>query len=692
MKVSSTIRVGMRPSRLARIQAAEVRDLLRDAGVAVEWVETPVPTSGDRDRSLPLADAPDDFFTDGLDEALREGRIDVAVHSAKDLPATPASDLEILALTAASDESDAFVGPKALTELPPGARIGTSSPLRREQIRRCVPHLEPVDIRGNIEERLRQVVEGRYDGVIVAACALRRLGLAARIRETCPWQTAPLQGQLAVVGRRGETRWRELFAVVDVRRRYGRVSLVGAGPGDPDLITLAGVRALQEADSVYYDYLVDRRLLAHAPRARHHDVGKRKGDHTLPQEELQRRIRLEAAAGRNVVRLKGGDPLIFGRGGDELAYLWSYHIPTEVIPGVSSGTGVPAVLSVPLTRRGLADRVLFFSGHGRKDGGVVQVPAPDAAATLVVFMGLTRIGEIRRGLLEAGWPEETPVLVVSRGTWPEERVLEGRLGDIADRTASAACPHPGLLVIGRAAAFGKDVGPRRPVFLYCGTRPGRYRALGRVLPHPMIEIVPVDSSDLRSVFARWCDFSIILLTSPHAVEHFCTRLSTEGIPRRTLDEKTTAVIGEETARTCRRHGIHPEVVSREEHSGGLLAALAARIPLRGRRVLWPRSSLPNPGLSEGLTALGASVREVCLYETRKPAFRPLPEGPIDGVVFTSPSTMRHFLEDHGPIPREWRIFHRGPKTAACLREAGYAGEPLPAWMPGRRRGEEVERE
>ena len=289
------IRVGSRKSRLAVVQVEEIRSLLKVKGAAVDFERIGYETRGDKDKKTSLiTNTADDFFTDALDGAVLNGEIDAAIHSAKDLPRRLAPGIAIYALTPPLDSTDAFVGRVPLKDLPDGARIGTSSVIRQEEMRRLCPRAELADIRGNIGERIARVREGKYDGVIIATCALKRLGLQKEITEILPWEAAPLQGQLAVTGPEGNYKLREFFSVIDARRTYGRVVLAGAGPGDPELITLKAVRALEHADCVFYDYLINKNLLKYAPRAEKVYAGKRKGQHILSQEELSRQLKIRA--------------------------------------------------------------------------------------------------------------------------------------------------------------------------------------------------------------------------------------------------------------------------------------------------------------------------------------------------------------------------------------------------------------
>ena len=312
------VKIASRSSPLALVQIEEIIRDLKALDCVFDYKVLKFETAGDKDKTTPLTRSSDDFFTDAIDRALLENKADIAIHSAKDLPQNLHEVLKIFALTQGLDAQDAWAGRVHWKDLPLKAKVGTSSVLRQKQILGMRPDLTIVQIRGTINERLQLIKESKVDGIVVAACALKRLKLESEIKDIFPWEGMPLQGQLAVVGRRNDHELENLFKGIDVRLSYGKVTLVGAGPGDPELITLKGVKVLEGADCIFYDYLVDASLLKYAPQAEHIYAGKRKGEHSLSQEDLSRLLKEKALAGKNVVRLKGGDPLIFGRGADEI--------------------------------------------------------------------------------------------------------------------------------------------------------------------------------------------------------------------------------------------------------------------------------------------------------------------------------------------------------------------------------------
>ncbi|MCC6759523.1 MAG: uroporphyrinogen-III C-methyltransferase [Candidatus Omnitrophica bacterium] len=676
--VKTILKIGSRSSPLAQAQVREVLALLAKKGKKPAFEALTFSTKGDDDKKTSLlAGAADDFFTDTLDRALLEHHIDIAVHSAKDLPKHLRSGLKIFALTPALDDSDALVARTTYTKLPNGSRIGTSSLLRKQQILALNPTFEIVDIRGTIQERLKLLKDGKVDAVIVATCALKRLGLEKEIKEVFPWEGTPLQGQLAVVGRTKDTVREKLFSVLDVRRKYGKVTLVGAGPGDPGLITVKGVEALKKADCVFYDYLVHKMLLDHAPQAEKVDAGKRKGCATMSQIELSRALKNKALAGKNVVRLKGGDPLIFGRGADEITYLRSYHIDVEVIPGVTSATGIPSAVGLPLTARGVSSSVAFLSAHGEgeRNHNTALINIPDAE-TLVFLMGLTKIENIVDAVLKKGWAKETPVAVISKGTWVDQDTVIGTLKDIVHKVRAKQLTPPALIIIGKTVDLYAETQKSLQTILYCGTYPEKYKSLGRVIHFPMISIGTAKVVKPADVVADLKKADTILLTSRCGVKYFFEFLASRKFAFEQLRGKDFIVIGAATEQQLAKYGFSPRLVAGEESSEGLFKLMKRSLKLKGRRIIFPRSSLSNPYLEQHLTKAGAKVREVIVYETTKPAKRELPSGQIDQAIFTSPSTVRNFLEDYGAIPKGWAIFAKGKPTQRALVSAGYKSEIL----------------
>lgn len=668
--MSLNLKIGSRSSNLARIQTQEIISLLGPISFEYEFIR--FSTKGDEDKITSLTLNPgDDFFTNTLDQALLNKEIDIAIHSAKDLPQRIPDGLKIFALTKSIDDTDSWVSEYSLEKLPLGARVGTSSQLRAAMIKALKPDIQIVDIRGTIEERLELLKAKKIDGLIVASCALKRLGLEKHIQSILPWESMPLQGQLAIVGRQEDANIEKLFKSIDVRSTYGQVLLVGAGPGDPHLITLKAIEALKSCNCVFYDYLVDPLLLKYASKAEHIYVGKRKGSHTLSQEKLSQELKIKAMEGKKIVRLKGGDPLIFGRGADEIAYLRSYHIDVSVIPGVSSATSIPSLLGIPLTARNISSSVAFVSGHGdsqaEKNNKELVIPNTD---TIVFLMGLTKLNQIVSSLLKAGWAKTKPIIIISNGTKPNQQILLGNLADIEMKLFAQPMEAPALIVAGETVNFYKQE-PQK-LLLHCGTHPENYTHLGNILSWPMIEIQPVslNEEEKNNLIKDFDESDFVIITSPNAAEHFVQiilGLKSANVVR----QKIFAVIGRSTAQILEDFGLSAQIISANETSQGLYSLLSGVIDLKNKNILLPRSSLPNPFLKQALQKHGAIVNEWTIYKNIKTAKRDLPNKPIEGVIFTSPSTLTNFLEDYGTIPASWGIFAKGPVTAKALQEAGY---------------------
>lgn len=674
------IKVGTRKSPLALAQVDEIQQLLKAHSISLNVEKVLFETKGDEDKKTSLTAQPaDDFFTDTIEAAQLNGEVDISIHSAKDLPKELKKGLVIAALTKSIDETDAFLGRVKFEDLQEGARVGTSSRLRQSQIKALNSSLETVDIRGTIEERIALIDKGVCDGIVVATAALKRLGLAHLIKNIMPWEGTPLQGQVAVVVKEQGKQLLEIFSALDVRKDYGKVLLVGAGPGDPDLITVKGSKALNGTDCVFYDYLVDKRLLQYATQAEHIFVGKRKGSHTLAQHELSTMIRKKVQEGKNVVRLKGGDPLIFGRGADEINYLNAYHIDVEVIPGLSSATSIPSRLGIPLTARDVSSSVAFLSGHGKEECSNNPQPLViPKAETLIFLMGITKLKEIIHALLKEGWKKTTPVIIISNGTRPEEKIVAGTLDNIESEVLIHDIKPPALIMVGETVKFYRKPSQESTRILYTGTNPSKYSSFGNIVHWPMIQIEKADipQEQMKALTQRLSEYDIIIFTSRFGVEYFYDSLKSIDFDIAQLQKKLFAVIGEATYNTLLKHGFNATIMAEVETARGLLEVLKKKTTLNAKRVLFPRSALPNPFLKSALENLGASVDEVVVYQNIKPAKKDLPALEIDKVMFTSPSTVSNFLEDYQAIPKSWKIIAKGPVTQEALKEAGYESEVL----------------
>jgi len=466
----------------------------------------------------------------------------------------------------------------------------------------------------------------------------------------------------------------------------GKVYLIGAGPGDPGLLTRKGERVLSQADVVVYDRLVGDGILAMMPAgAEKINVGKHAGRHPVPQHEINRILLEQAQAGKMVVRLKGGDCFLFGRGGEELELLCENHIPFEVVPGVPSPIAATAYAGIPVTHRDFCASVHFITGHRRENGelNLDYGALVRLNGTLVFLMSVATCGEIAQGLLDAGMSPDMDCAVIENGTRPNQRKFIATVGTIAAAVEENHVISPALIVVGRvcslsdqfdwftsAPLFGRRILVTAPAA--SGSRLGeKLRALGAdVTEAPVIETVPLDFElpDLSGCRAA-------VFTSAFGVRTFFGRLLAAGKDARAFGGVRLAAIGSGTAAALREFGLIPDLVPGTYNAEELAAAMVSSgMAGRGDRAALLRAQEGNPVLAEKLREVGVLPAEVPVYETR-----PLPyEGPapdsFDYVTFTSASGVKSFLRSCAPggFDRfsKVRALCIGPQTAAAAAGAG----------------------
>ncbi len=478
-------------------------------------------------------------------------------------------------------------------------------------------------------------------------------------------------------------------------KKTGRVYIIGAGPGDPGLFTIKGMKCLQEADVLIYDHLVGEEILAHAGKsARLIYAGKQGGDHTLSQDEINRRLVEEASRGNVVARLKGGDPFIFGRGGEEAEVLAKAGIPFEVVPGVTSAIAVPAYAGIPLTHRGFTSAVAFITGHEdpTKDKSDIDWGALAGIGTLVFLMGVKNLPKIVSSLIRHGKDPDTPAALIRWGTTADQETLSGTLSNIDKLSKEKGFSPPSIFVVGnvvglrgtldwfeRKPLFGKGIVVTRPEAQAAGMADLLRRQGARVIAFPTIQIVPPESRQaLDRAMERLEDYQWIIFTSANGVRFFFERLRETGRDIRELKGIRICTIGPATAATIGAMGIRVDLVPDSFISEGIVGAFK-NMDIRGRKILLPRAETARDVIPEGLAAMGAIVDVVIVYRTigsgrRKEELEPLiREGKVDIVTFTSPSTVFHFIDIMGRdfrLPPRVKIAAIGPVTAAAVKKAG----------------------
>ena len=729
--MNKKIRVIARGSRLSRLQVEEVFKNFPELAYEIKYLES----YGDKNQQISLlnGEAPADIFTRELDDAIRQGDADIAIHSAKDLPYPLPEDIEVIALFPAFDTTDSLVSRdhKKLAELPAGSIIGTSSPLRKKGLNELRPNLTIKGIRGCIEERVQQVKDGKYDAAIVATCALKRLGMEDEIAEVLPFPTHPLQGFLAITGKKVKSEERRMknqnaesssaseqensslftlrSSLKNLLNSQGSVSLVGFGPGDPDLLTIKAAKAIDAADIIFYDDLIDDSYLADK-KAEKIYVGKRAGYHHKEQADINRLLLDAAREGKNVVRLKGGDPMIFAHGSEEIEYLESNLIKVNVIPGITTASALAASQKISLTHRDFSSSVALVSGH------TPQPVTPDAE-TLVYYMGAKQLQTIATQLIDKeGWAFNTPVLLTYNVSRPDEQTFETTLWNLRNGEMQNL-PTPLIALIGNVAGLkhhqASDIKPT----LYTGTLPAiekrkadyTYTPLIEISYHPsyftkILEDHYCDLYDGKS-FTKYCEWDesqalYYIFTSQYGVH---ATLDYYDLIFKEQEEHVFISIGDTTTEALHKAGVKDVIQVEQDNRYGVIEwfkkekeRLDAARPqyehsfelfekmdhdnynpeledfvyrYENRLVFYPHSSLSPEDIPLALQELGFNVLSAVVYNNE------LPKNPrrvnlnhFKRIVFTSPSTIDNFIKLYGKLPENTEFITRGPITQAHLEE------------------------
>ena len=471
--------------------------------------------------------------------------------------------------------------------------------------------------------------------------------------------------------------------------KKGMVYLIGAGPGDTDLITVRALRALASADCIVYDFLSNAEIIQKFDCEKIY-VGKTGSDHTLPQDKINELIIRKAHEGKTVARLKGGDPFIFGRGGEEAQDLVNEGIPFRIIPGISSFYAAPAYAGIPVTHRDHADSFEVITGHRRNDSGddlEITLPEYNPHRTFVFLMGMKNLSRIAENMIhEKGFPAETPAAVISWGTTPRQKTALGTLMDIAGKAESEGVGAPAIIIIGGVVTLREDIRwfDTLPLFgkkiVVTRTREQAsqlsqklYDLGAQVIEFPTIHISPKkDMTVLIKELENIRRYDWIIFTSQNAVEIFFTQMKASGMDTRSLSNGKIAAIGPATAQELERHGIAPDLVPEEYVAEALISCLG-KSGISGKRVLLPCASEARYTLAEGLEKLGAAVSRIHIYDTVLPdkidtsVIEELRTADI--VTFTSSSTARNFFSIVGSIKGACACI--GPVTAEAVRDAGF---------------------
>lgn len=476
----------------------------------------------------------------------------------------------------------------------------------------------------------------------------------------------------------------------------GKVYLVGAGPGDPGLFTLKGKALLEKADVVVYDYLANPELLKFCKESCEFIyVGKKGGAHTMPQEEINKLLVQKAKEGKIVVRLKGGDPFLFGRGGEELEELVKEGIPFEVVPGITSGIAVPAYAGIPVTHRDYTSTLALITGHEAegKEESRIDFKALSRLGTLVFFMGVKNLPHIVENLIKKGKSPETPCAVIQWGTTPRQKTAEGTLSTIVEEVKKKGITAPAIIVVGEVVKLRKNFNwyEKKPLFgkriVITRTREqaSKLKELlleegAEVIEIPTIEVTPLFNKETKEALKNLSSYDWLIFTSENGIRFFFEALFNEGYDVRALGGLKIAVIGPATFEALKKWGLKADLMPEKNYTQEGLISAFERVDVSGKRILLVRARVAREVLPENLRERGAELTILPIYETLKPKNsaellkKALSEG-VEAVTFTSSSTVENFFEIMKEtdlnLPQGVVLASIGPITSATLRKFGY---------------------
>ena len=775
--MKKTIRIGTRKSLLALVQTEIVKDALLRAFPETEIEIVKIDTKGDQllDRSL-TSFGGKGVFTVELEAELLSGAIDIAVHSAKDMPMEFPAGLGIGAVLSRADARDTFVsldGTK-LADLAPGSVVGTSSLRRELQIKEINPQVQIKLLRGNVQTRLRKLKEGQYDGIILAAAGIERLGYENEEEfhyeylEPGTFLPAAGQGILAVESRTDDAETAEMLAAihdaeaacllaaersflktiggscnapaaaycrkeggrflmdamfvkdgVHLRRAHmdiaadaqdmleaatqlgkdiagevnkGIVYLVGAGPGDEDLMTRKGLKVLREADVVVYDSLASSSLLNEVrDDAELIFAGKRSSHHFKKQYETNQLLIDLAKEGKNVVRLKGGDPYIFGRGGEEGQELRAAGVDFVVVPGISSSYSVPAYCGIPVTHRDYASSFHVITGHegNHKNGATVLDYGTLAReeGTLIFLMGLKNLPNIVKNLIENGKDPKTPAGVLQEGTTARQKMAVGTLENIVEVVEREGIQTPAITVVGDVVSLagelswygGKPLSGQRVLVTGSRSMVERLSPLlkeegAEAISFSLIRTEAMDTPEFDRAMADIDSYTWIVLTSANGVECFFDKLKAMRKDIRDFKDVHFAVIGDGTKNALEGHGIYSDLIPTAYSSKDMAAAMVPHMKPTDK-VLLLRAEEANAVLPDSLTAAGIDHTCVSLYHTvvdeRKADELSRLIETVDYITFASSSAVRAFVSMAGSLENvSAKYISIGPVTTKTAEAEG----------------------
>lgn len=487
-----------------------------------------------------------------------------------------------------------------------------------------------------------------------------------------------------------------------MKQKVGKVYLVGAGPGDPGLITVKGLECIKKAEVLVYDRLAGHRLLTYArPDAELIFVGKGPDKHVYRQEEINEVLKVKGLEGKIVTRLKGGDPFVFGRGGEEAEVLREAGVPFEIVPGITSAISVPAYAGIPVTHRDFTSNFAVITGNedpNKEDSAIDWAKISTGIGTLVFLMGMGNLPHIAAKLMENGRSPETPVGLIRWGTRPEQRTMTGTLADIAQKAKDAAFQNPAIIIVGEVVKLREKLAwlEERPLFgkRIVVTRSRQQASAfaarleemgGEPWEFPTIDIQePEDPAPMEEAIAKVHEYEWIIFTSPNGVQRFFERFFAIGHDIRELCGIRLCAIGPQTRKELQKFGLKTDFVPEEYRAEAIIEGLKNLDNWQGRKVLLPRADIARKILPEALASFGAQVDDVVAYRTVRGGGdavllrQMLQDKLIHAVTFTSSSTARNFVDmlgvedvaERNALLEGVTMASIGPITSDTMRDLG----------------------
>lgn len=752
--------IGSRGSRLALIQTKYVQERLAKAYPEHTFEIQIIKTKGDKIQNKPLDKiGGKGLFVKEIEEKIISGEIHMGVHSMKDMPSTPAKGLVFTKVWKREDPRDVLIlrTAKHLSELREGAVIATGSKRRAFQLLKLRPDLQIINIRGNVDTRLRKMEEQQLDGIVLAAAGLKRLGMEDVITQYLAPEdmiSAPAQGALALEVREDQKELQKMLdvfcdeetmnevcaernfleqmggschtpagarcqktdqgyelyamfgnedgskqaytkvygtcpeilaqtAVKNIKKQLaGIVYLIGAGPGDPGLITVKGKEILKKADCVIYDRLIPQELLDETKEGCEHIyVGKENHHHTMKQEQINELLAQKALQYDIVVRLKGGDPFVFGRGGEEAIYLADHGIYCEVVPGISSCIAAAELAGIPVTHRGISKGFRVVTAHDRRNqlSDLNFASMAKSEETLVFLMGLSKLEEITANLLKNGMDANTPVAVVSSAASTKQQTCEATLNTIHEKVKQEKLSSPAVIVVGEVVKLQKQI--QKPEDTTChlvtkiGDQPSK---LAQILKDHGYKIKELQTGEISYRYDRiskeeLAKVTYLIFTSRYGVHGFMKQMKSSNLDLRDLFDKKMVVVGKKTKDVLMQYGIIADLMP--EEAGEINLSELMKQEVDAKDVVWYCKGISGgEKLKKALTPI-CQVTEKVMYENNRKILSEIPEmKDIRSVSFTCASSARRFFDQIGEEKQQWieniPCISIGEKTTKQLREIG----------------------